>query len=211
MQAGARRFSTSLSFLDRRLGGGLPVTSIIGLLAPSASQSQLLLRAVTRRQPLLYISTSWRNEDELERWLATPRRQRDDVTVRYVPPETLVEDLNAHLQAATPESFLVIDAVNPLEQAPRSEYLTFLNDLKQWLVEHDSVAFLHCLDPMAPTARRSLTLNRIDQIWWLQMQLLSQDITNKLYITKARTGQALTEPIPLVLTDQVRIDTSRNI
>lgn len=56
-----------------------------------------------------------------------------------------------------------------------------------------------------------MTLNRVDQVWWLQLELLSREIRTRLYVTKARAGRALTEPIPLTLTDQVVIDTSRNI
>lgn len=206
-----RRFSTGLPFLDRRLGGGISVSSVVGFLAPPTSQSQLLLRTVTEGRPLLYLSTSHRNETELETWLAAPRHQDASITVEYTPPESLLTNVTDLLQAAPPEAFVVIDSADSLEDAPRVEYVSFLNELKQWLLDHDSVAFLHCLDATDTPSHRSLTFNWVDQAWWLQTQLLSQEISNRLYVTKARADRALEEPIPLVLTDQVRIDTSRNI
>jgi hypothetical protein len=181
------------------------------LLAPPASQSQLLLRAVTQERPVVYLSTSARNEEELATWLAASPHGRANVTVEYTPPETLLGNVRDLLQAAPSESFLVFDAANPLERTSREEYLAFLHDVKGWVAAHDSVAFFHCLDTTRPPPLRPVTLNWVDQIWWLQMQLLSSDISNKLYVTKARNDRALEEPIPLVLTDQVRIDTSRNI
>lgn len=61
-----RRFATGLVFLDRRIDGGLPVGSLVAVLAPPASQSQRLLRAVTGERPLVYLSTSVRDASELE-------------------------------------------------------------------------------------------------------------------------------------------------
>lgn len=194
-----------------RIGGGIPIDTVITLLAPPASQSQLLLRALTSEQPLVYLSTSVRDTDALEAWLGTVRSQSDEVTVLYTPPDSLLDDLPTYLQSAQPESFLVVDDINALEAGQRSKYRNFLNDVHEWTRKQDAIAFLHCLDTVEAGSHRSMTLNRVDQVWWLQLQLLSQDIITKLYITKARSSRALTEPITLIMTDGVRIDTSRRI
>ena len=211
MESPGRQFATGLDFLDMRIGGGIPVDTVITLLAPPASQSQLLLRALTSEQPLVYLSTGVRDTEALEAWLAGVRSEPDGVTAVHTPAELLMEDLRDHLEGVPPESFLVVDEINPLETGARSEYRAFLNDLHSWAREEDSVVFLHCLDTPETTPLRSLTLNRVDQVWWLHLQLLSSDITTKLYITKARTSRALTEPIALIMTDDVRINTSRSI
>lgn len=211
MQVPGRQFPTGLNFLDMRIGGGIPVDTVLTILAPPASQSQILLRALTSEQPLVYLSTGVRDTDALEAWLAEGRAEPDEVTAIHAPAESLFETLPEHLERAPPESFLVVDEINPLEAGSRSEYRTFLNDLHSWAREEDAVVFLHGLDAPETASLRSLTLNRVDQVWWLQLQLLSQDIATKLYITKARTGRALTEPISLIMTDDVRIDTSRSI
>lgn len=118
----------------------------------------------------------------------------------------------AHLPAIeNPPSFLVIDDINALETGARSDYRDLLNDVHTWVREHESVAFLHCFDTADVGPHRSLTLNRVDQVWWLQLQPRSQDIVTKLYVTKARNARALTEPISLIMTDDIRIDTSRTI
>lgn len=211
MQRIQRRYSIGLPFLDRRLGGGVSVGTVVSLLAPPASQGQLLLRAVTQERPVVYFSTSSQSEEQLATWLAASHHRRESVTVKYTPPDTLLGDVRDVLQIAPSESFLVFDTINPLERASRDEFLAFLHDVKQWVTAHDSIAFFHCLNTARTPPLRPVTLNWADQIWWLQTQLLSKDIANRLYITKARTDRALEEPIPLVLTDQVRVDTSRNI
>lgn len=62
-----------------------------------------------------------------------------------------------------------------------------------------------------PPAHRWQTLNRADDVRELEVHALSRDVKTRLLVTKSRYGYSLTEPIPLVLTGRVRIDTSRRI
>jgi len=71
---------------------------------------------------------------------------------------------------------------------------------------------LHCIAGDAPVPPlRDLSLNRADHVWQLQVMALSRDVKTRLLITKVRNGRALTEPVDLLMTDRVRVDTSRRI
>lgn len=205
------RFSTGLSFLDQRLGGGISISSMVALTAPPASQIQLFLREITKEFPLLHISTSCRNETELESWFESVSGRRNDVIVKHVPADSMRKTLSTYLDEFPEKSMVVIDSVTPLENTSRPEYLSFLNDLKEWTIENNSVVFLTCLETVPPPPLRATTLHRADHVWFLQMTLLSSQIRNRLFITKSRPDGALEKPIPIVLSDTVNIDTSRNI
>lgn len=211
MSVRTRQFSTGLPFLDRRLNGGIPIGSTVALTAMPSSQSELLLQRVTRGRQLTYLSTLCPDEEELRTSLSAPRRTENEVTVKYVSPDSFLDAPETPLSGLPPESFLVIDPMDILEQGSQAAYLALLNTIVRHARETESVALLHCLDTPSTPPHRPLTLKRVDQVWQLETQAYSQDIKNRLCITKARNSRALTEPIPLVLTDQVRIDTSRNI
>lgn len=205
------RFSTGLQFLDQRLGGGISTSSVVAITAPPASQIQLFLREITTKFPLLHISTSCRDEGELESWFESVPGYRQDVIVKYIPPNSIRETLPTYLGEFPSKSMVVIDSVTPLENTARPAHIAFLNDLKEWAVANDSIVLLSCLDTVPPPPLRATTLHRADHVWVLKVQLQQSEVRNRLYITKSRPDAALEEPIPLALTDSVDIDTSRNI
>lgn len=210
MQPVDRRYTTGLPFLDQRIDGGIPIRSTVVFRAPPESQAQLFLRDVTGTRPRHYISTDCPDEREL--LTSVTREEEDsDTTVSYANPADLLSSPTEVLERGRPESFVVIDAIDQVERASYTEYVTFLTELKRWIRETDSVAFLHCHECPDEPPRRSITLNRADHIWSLKMELRSQSIAYRLYVTKARKTRALVEPVPLLLTDQVRVDTTRNI
>lgn len=101
--------------------------------------------------------------------------------------------------------------MNALERASRDRYLQFLNTFKTRLREIDCVGIVHCLQGALPSRCRYLTLKRADHVWQLELIPTTRQIKNRLLITKSRGYRALIEPIPLILSDQVLIDTSRTI
>lgn len=204
-----RRFSTGLPFLDRKIGGGLVPGRILAMTAPPTSQGELLLAELLTARRALLVSTT-RTEAELDVWLDA-HKAADDVRTLSSSPETLLETPSRVTDALSPESFLVLDPADDLEAADRDRYLQFLDHIKTTLRETDSIGILHCIDQERPPEQRSLTLHRADYVWQIETLVLSREIKTRLLVTKARRGRALTEPIPLQLTDQVRIDTSRRI
>lgn len=209
MNGTTRRFSTGLTFLDRRIGGGLIPGSLLSLAAPPASQSELLIAELIRTRPTTVVSTT-RPEGEVQDW-ATARADTSDLSVITTDPESILAQPERVTEDIPPESFVVLDSVNGLETDSRERYLELLNHLKGQLRESDSVGILHCIDQVENPAQRGLTLHRSDDVWQLEVLTLSREIKTRLLITKARHGRALTEPVPLRLTDRVQVDTSRHI
>lgn len=205
-----RRFSTGLPFLDRRLDGGIAVGEMLALTAPPASQSELFLRTFLRTTKTAYISTT-RTESQVRRWAEYRTHEEISLSVAKVDTDELTAVFEQIRELLDPESILVIDTVNGLERTPRSEYVEFLNALKRLLRERDCIAVLHCPEESTDLPRRGLTLSRADQVWQLEVSARSREIKNRLLVTKSRNGRALSEPVDVVLTDTVRIDTSRRI
>lgn len=205
-----RRFSTGLPFLDRRIDGGLAAGCLLALTAPPQSQSELLLRQLIQTRRTVYVSLI-RPATEVEMWASTGGKTAPDLTVIDATPQSVLDESDPLEELLVPECFVVIDRANGLEQVERAEYLAFLDRLKATLTDTDSVGVLHCThrDPTPP--RRGLTLDRADQVWQLELLPLSREIKNRLLVTKARYGRALREPIDILLTDRVQVDTSRRI
>lgn len=210
MSSTDRRFSTGLPFLDRRLDGGLTVGSLLALTAPPHSQSELLLRQLLLDRRTLYVSLT-RPAPEVETWATTDSILAPELTVITPDPQALLDSLAVIEDDLIPECFVIIDRVNELEMADRDEYLSFLNQLNAVLRESESVGVLHCSQRIPDPPQRGLTLDRVDQVWQLELLPLSREIKNRLLVTKSRTGRALQEPIDILLTDRVQVDTSRRI
>ncbi|WP_178916288.1 transcriptional regulator [Natronomonas gomsonensis] len=204
-----RQFSTGLPFLDRAIGGGIPAGDLLALTAAPATQSELFLKQFTAAHRTHYVSLL-RSEAEVREWLP-PTVDAESVTVTTATPAELLETPETVTEGLRPASFLIVDTVDGLEEATREEYLAFLDHLKSTVRETDSVGVLHGTGQETTPPRRDLTLARADTVWRLQMLVLSRQIKSQLLVTKSRNGRALTEPIDLVMTDQVRIDTSRRI
>lgn len=206
-----RRFSTGLEFLDRRLDGGIPIQSIVALTAPPSSQSELLLYQFTRAQPTVYLSTVTPQEEEVLSLVDKVVQRPKEVTFSYASPSSLLQNPESVLSRIENESYVIVDVANGLEEASREEYLSFLDKLKERVRETDSVAVLYCLTEEENPPQRSLTLKRADHVWQLEQRTLTNTISTRLLVTKSRGYRALTEPIPLLLSDRVLVDTSRNI
>lgn len=201
-----------MPFLDRRIGGGIPTGTLLALVAPAASQSEVLLHQFAGARPFHYVSTTCPDPDELRATVAAHVDDPSEGTFAYVDPEEALADPETLAGDVSPESYLVLDTADAFEQAgSRTEYLSFLNALKRRVGERDAVCVLHCLEGATPHGRRALTQKRADHVWQLKVTVLSESIRTQLLVTKARRSHALTEAIPLVLTDRVRVDTTRNI
>lgn len=202
-----RRFSTGNENLDRLLGGGIPVGDLVALTAPPESQSELFFRELAAARRMLYVDTSGAPEGELAERFPTERTE-----VVAASPAELLTDPRTVVDEIPPESFVVVDAVNGLEAAPDDQpYRAFLNALKRRVRGTDSVAFLHCLTGEGTSPTRTATLHRADDVWQLRPNFDNRTIKYQLLVTKARFNRALDEPVPLLLTDSVDIDTSWSI
>lgn len=205
-----RQYSTGLQFLDRRINGGLTAGTLLAITAPPQSQSEAFLREFIQTHHTHYVSTI-NPADEVEAWAQADGRTPPNLTVVRKTPTELLAESESMTSQISPESFVIVDRVNGVEEAARSEYLHFLDSLKSALRRTDSVGVLHYPEDTPTPELRTLTLARADQVWQIEMLSLSREIKTRLLVTKSRYGRALREPVDIILTDRVTVDTSRKI
>lgn len=204
-----RRYTTGLPFLDRRLDGGIPSGTLLSIVAPPESQSELLLKQLVQTRQTLFVSTH-RPPVEVKAWAESGSGQPVDLSVAHPTVSTLLDDPSS-IRPLPAESLVILDRITALEDHARETYLAFLNSLKEELRETDSVGVVHCPTNDRASSHRDLTLSRSDQVWKLELLFSSREIKNRLFVTKSRYSRTLREPIDLLLTDQVQVDTSRRI
>lgn len=201
------RLSTGSEVLDRYLESGLPPGTLVALTAPPDTQSELFLQALAGERQTFYLSAVRPTEEVVE----TLDLHHSELTVLQKDPEAFLTEPEASLEQIEPQSNVIIDPVNGFEAGPRGQYVGFLNALKEYLRTTESVGLLHCIDAESNPILRSLTLNRADLVWRLHLTLTTLTVDTRLIISKFRGGKAVREPIKLRLTDNVQIDTSRDI
>lgn len=197
------RLPTGVAELDRRLGGGVPAGTLVALVAPPATQSELLLREPLDANGGTYLS-ALRPADEA----AVP----DGATAEHARPEELLAGADSLLAPVGDGEAVLVDPVNELEaDADRDRYVDFLATLKSRLRETGGVGFLHALEQASEPPLRWLTLARADAVWNLHLAVTPLAVETRLTVTKARGDRTLDEPLKLRLSDRVSVDTSRDI
>jgi len=232
--ADRRRVSTGVPTLDRRLNGGLRAGSVLAVIAPPASQSEVLLQSLMDERPSLYVSTV-RRPEAVRAGLTTSHDA--DFAVEYAGKERAME--NEFLQELTDErSFslqtpgdssplddvydaisrvdgranVIVDSTNPLETTgDAAAYRSVLNALKTRVLDTGGLGVLHCIDHDTAPDLRATTLTVADVVWRLQFVSLSNGVEYRLTVPKHRGGEVLTEQLSVVLGRDVHIDDTRNI
>lgn len=205
-----RRLSTGISVLDRQLEGGVPAGSIVALLASPASQSELFLYELTTTRGTLYLTTI-RSDQAVRDGLDRVQGAVGNPAVRDVGGDAPLDRANRLIRDLPEESNLIIDVVDELERQNRTRYRTFLNDLQNHMINTGSVAVLHGLTDGTVPQNRDMTKHMVDVIFDLRTEVDAGEIENRLAVPKFRGGRALEETIKLRLTEEVTIDTSRDI
>ncbi|MFP8958684.1 RAD55 family ATPase [Natrialbaceae archaeon A-CW3] len=204
------RLETGIDVLDRKLDGGLPPGCMVAYTASPASQSELLLYELTAARGTLYLTTE-RTDDVVRHAIESSRSRVGSPTVRHVNEADPLEEADRLISALPDGANLIIDTMDVLEQADADSYLEFLNGLKSHMLETGSIAVLHCLKRPNPPENRPTTEHAADAVFDLRTTLDGTEIENHLAIPKFRGGGSPKEIIKLQLTEQVEIDTSRDI
>jgi KaiC/GvpD/RAD55 family RecA-like ATPase len=205
----ADRLPTGISVLDRQLDGGIPPGSILLLSADPASQSESLLYEIAGVRGTLYVTTV-RSEEAVRDAVDRYRGGVGRLTIRDAGDYPPIDNATRLVRELPESSNLLVDVVDPLEEADSTRYRAFLNELQTHMVNTGSVAVLHAMHG-DPPANRGLTKHMADVVFDLQTDTSGSQIVNRLAVPKFRGGSALEETIKLQLTDGVTIDTSRDI
>jgi len=209
------RLPTGISVLDRDMEGGLPPGTMVALEAPPATQAEVFIRVLCRTRPTLYLTTLRSGEEVREELAADARRagidDPPDHDVVSLSPENLLSATDQYLPHLGERWNLVVDTVTAVENRDQGRYREFLNDLKSRLDETGSLGVLFAARADENSSSRWLTLHRADVTWELYREVTSREIGIDLVMAKFRDGEPIDEPRKLVLTDDVRVDTSRDI
>ncbi len=204
------RLETGVDVLDRKLEGGLPPGCVVAYTANAASQSELLLYQLTAARGTLYLTTE-RSDDAVRHAIDASPSEVGSPTVRHVTSETPLEEATRLISALPDGANLIIDTMDVLERSDMDEYITFLNRLKTQMLETNSIAILHCLKGERAPENRTRTRHAADAVFDLRTKISGSELVNHLSIPKYRSGNQPTEAIKLELTEEVAIDTSRDI
>ena len=205
----ADRLPTGISVLDRQLDGGIPPGSILLLSADPASQSESLLYEIAAARGTLYVTTV-RSEEAIRDAVDRYGRGVGRLTIRDAGDYPPIDNATRLVRELPESSNLLVDVVDPLEEADSTRYRAFLNELQTHMVNTGSIAVLHAMRT-DPPRNRGLTEHMADVVFDLQTDVSGSQIVNRLAVPKFRGGSALEETIKLKLTDGVTIDTSRDI
>ncbi|ELY61767.1 RAD55 family ATPase [Natronolimnohabitans innermongolicus] len=204
------RLETGIDVLDRKLEGGLPPGCIVAYTADPASQSELLLYELTAARGTLYLTTE-RSDDAVRHALDSSPSEIGSPTVRHVTSDDPLEEATRLVGALPDGANLIVDTADVLERADTDDYVAFCNELKSQMLETGSIAVLHCLKGSEEPTNRTRTYHAADAVFDLQTAVAGTELENHLTIPKFRGGSQPTEAIKLELTEEVAIDTSRDI
>lgn len=206
-----QRLPTGIPVLDRELDGGLPAGSVVVLKADPASQSELFLNTFTHVRETVYL-TSVRSADAVADGIAESAVETGDPSVEAVYHEDPIEETRDNLDALSDGGTLILDSVEPLEDAAPDRYRPLLADIGERVDDAGATAVIHALKDGSTRSRNRLATEQVaDVVFDLRTRVTSTAIENRLAVTKFRGGAALEEPVKLTLTDTVSVDTSRDI
>ncbi len=205
------RLQTGIDVLDRKLDGGLPAGSIVVLSASPASQAELFLYELTATRGTLWLSLN-RSAEAVTDSIRTTPTTTGEPTVRHISGEAPLDNAGKLVSALPETSNLIVDPLDVLEsQEPPSRFRSFMNNLQNHIFNTNSLAILHCLDGHSVPPLRDTTEHFADVIFHLKTDPHGSEVENRLSIPKFRGGRAPIDTIKLELTEDVSIDTSRDI
>lgn len=198
--------------IDREIGGGIDPGSIVLLLAPPASQSETLLHATMRERRTRYVTTR-RNENAVSETLS--KVIDDDApgySVKYAGLDEPLANVREAIALVEERAAIVVDTVDPLERAGDPDsYVTFLNELKDALIETGSVGILHAATSGDRMPLRDVTEAFGDLVLEVDVERNGSQIEHTLSVPKFRAHELPGETIKLELSSEVQVDTSRDI
>ena len=215
-QPAGNRLSTGIEPLDRQLEGGIPPGRLVTFVAPPDTQSELLIKELATQRNTLYLSTirpRWEIEEELRDHIQRNHEAGDarDARIEQLPTDARLETARTYIDDLDNRSLLIVNAANELETEAEHRYAEFLNAVKEALWDTASIGLFYQIKDEQSPPGRTITLRRSDLVWELHKSMKNTGIDNFLEVSKFRGGSALGDPLKLKLTDEVEIDTSRDI
>lgn len=205
-------FQTGIDALDRQITG-IPPTSLLLFKTRSDIQSELIIKTIMRGNKTVYITID-KSEETINNQFETSNIDLENATVKTVHRPEYLEQITEILNQLDDNKSvcLIIDNLNFLKNSEYKEYKTFLNTLKQTLIQTESIAIIQDFKSSQNSkSKQTLLTDTIsDIVFNLKTNDNTNEISNRLVVSKFRGGAALEEPIKLNLDNDVSIDTSED-
>lgn len=208
--ASHRVVSTGIESLDRKLDGGFPTGSIVAIAARPEGQSELVLGEFIDGQTVTYLTVE-RDPDTIARYHDACDISCDEIEVHRLDSDDPLADAQRHLDDLTEPTIVVFDPIRSLERQPEPSYTEFLHELSDYVIETDSIAYLHCIEGNESAGQHDLTMYLADVVILLETDTSGDRVETTLCIPKLRGGDALEDVIKLDLSGEVDIDVTRKI
>lgn len=156
------RLETGTEAIDRLLDGGVPPGSIVALEASPAGPADHVLANFTATRGSLHVSTQ-RSETVVRHALEAAAVDCGRPTIRHVADGSL-EAARPLVDALPDGANLVIDVADDFERADRSSYASFLNAVKERLLETGGVALFSCSSGSHEPEHRFVTRHHADVV-----------------------------------------------
>lgn len=231
------KLQTGIETLDRKLDGGFPGGTLVGLVTPPDAPSTRILHELMKQRPTTYITTL-RPKSDIGTELMRLGNGHMDVDIEEVgqvrekseilhslsessiysadirEQERILDEVNDIVQTVGAEENLIIDPINPLEDSEsRLAYQELLRSVASKLQDVNGLGILHCLSHEEQPPFRDETLTMVDAVWNLEMGTDNEgDLALKMAIPKNRGGELILDNTTLLIDrNRVYTDISRGI
>ncbi len=197
----ARR-PTGIDALDRRLGGGIPNGAMVVVETPPASNAGLLLeRMVPAGTVPISVLPRASPAGAIHR---RPRGASVGVNITAATLEALLRNIAG-------DRGITFGPVDPIERGPVCRHRRLLETIMGHVNDRDVIDFVHALTGRSIPDTRDVTLYAADVVIQLEASRRGTRIETRLTVPKFRGGTPIVEELKLELTDEIAVDTSRDI
>lgn len=207
----ATRLSTGIEKLDRALNGGVREGSVISITAPPNSQYEIFLQHFIKERDTLYISTT-RTEEHINKQLSLRGIDRNGCGVKYVDPtDSVMEDVLNYAKKPPRGSNVIIDISDPLESEDTGRIINFFHELKTHMETIGGIALVVGLNSEPVPSGRKYTYKMADIVMDIEFIHRGTETEIMMRTPKNRNETAVIDPLKLLITDNVEVDSKRQV
>lgn len=209
--------TTGQDTLDRKLGGGIPESFTFTFLTPWASDAERFVQQIISANPdkkCIYFSLDQPKELLIDSFQRMEIMEEQPNVIDATEEHDQTDRIKSAIDKAPPESIIVIDSINSLEEElPRRDYTSFINSLKTTAYSQDcTLVFSGTYKEESSPKQRPVSLQLSDGVFRIQSEYKGEDLNMFISIDKFRGINPPNERLKVNVTEHgLRIDTSRDI
>lgn len=209
--------TTGQDTLDRKIGGGIPDSFTFTLLTPWASDAERFIQqliSVNDDKKCIYVSLDQPKELLVDSFQRMEIIEEQPNIIDATDEHDQTDRIRDAIDKAPPESIVVIDSINSLEEElSRRDYTSFINSLKSNAYNQDcTLVFAGTYQDDYSPKQRPVSLQLSDGVFRIQSEYKGEDLNMFISIDKFRGINPPNERLKVNVTESgLRIDTSRDI